>query len=59
MADARAAVTRQEAAAMYGVGLNVISEAIHSGELRAKRVGRQFRIAVADAQAWFESLPDA
>ena len=52
-------VTRAEAARLCSVGVNVISEAIHSGQLRAKRTGRHFRIAVADLKAWYEQLPDA
>lgn len=55
----RAAVTRAEAAAMYGVGEKVITQAIHSGALPAKLVSRRYRIGVGDLAAWFASLPDA
>jgi excisionase family DNA binding protein len=57
--DTRAAVSRDEAAAMYGVSLNTIRRAIASGALRAKKVGPKYRIDVAELRAWFEALPDA
>lgn len=59
MAELRAALSRAEAADMYGVHENAITAAIHSGALQAKKVGRQYRIGVDALQAWFEALPDA
>lgn len=59
MAEVFELVTRIEAARMCGVNPRVITEASRSGALRAKLVGRQYRIAVSDLRAWFESLPNA
>ena len=36
-----------------------LTRAIHAGDLRAKKVGRGFRIDARDLQKWFDSLPDA
>lgn len=58
----RLVLTRQEAADLYGVHVNVISAAIHTTEgsgLRAKRIGRAYAIHVDDLAAWWQSLPDA
>jgi len=58
----RRALTREEAANLYGVHETVISRAIHAEtgpRLRAKKVGRQYRIHLDDLEAWFASLPDA
>lgn len=54
-----AALSRAEAADKYGVHVNVITAAIHSGALQAKKVGRQYRIHVEQLEAWFAGLPDA
>lgn len=53
------AVSRDEAAAMYGVSLNTIRRAIHSGALKARMVGPKYRIDVEDLAAWFDALPEA
>lgn len=53
------AVSRQEAASLVRLDVRAISEAIHSGALPAKKVGRHYRIAVDDLRAWFAQLPDA
>ena len=57
--EQREALSRQEAAELYGVSFDTIKRAVNSGHLRAKRVGRRYRIGRADLRAWFESLPDA
>lgn len=53
------AVTRDQAAAMYGISLNTIRRAIHAGSLRARMVGRSYRLDVDDLAAWFAALPEA
>jgi excisionase family DNA binding protein len=55
----RRALSRNEAADLYGVHETVISRAIHAGELAAKKVGRQYRIETDALKAWFDALPDA
>ena len=57
--DERIAVSRQEAAELVKLDVRTISEAIHSGALPAKKVGRHYRIAVDHLRAWFAELPDA
>lgn len=57
--EAREALTREEAAELYGVSFSTIKRAIHAGHLRAKRVGVQYRVSRADLRAWWDSLPDA
>lgn len=68
MTAPRLAVTRKEAAAMFGVSESTIARAKNRGELRAKKTsrdpetgegtGRELYI-LADLQAWFDSLADA
>lgn len=55
----RRAVDRAEAAAMYGVSFDYIKRAVARGDIAAKKVGRSYRIAVADLETWFAALPDA
>lgn len=57
--DAREALTREEAADLYGVSFDTIKRAIHAGDLKAKRVGRRYRVHRDDLRAWWDSLPDA
>lgn len=59
MTAERRAVTRQEAADMYGVSFDTIKRAINKGALPAKKVGPQYRVDVKDLAAWFAALPDA
>lgn len=61
------AYSRQQAAREYGVGVDVISAAIHSGELQAKRSGKnadgdpvgKYLISAEALDAWFKNLVDA
>lgn len=61
------AYTIPEAAADYGVSDKVIRAAIHSGNLRAKRAGRnkdgdgvgKYLLTTAALDKWFDSLADA
>lgn len=46
------------AARLAGVSTATVYEAVHRGELRAKRVGRLIKILRPDVAAWLESLPD-
>lgn len=55
----RKALTRAEAAEVYGVSLSTIKRAVASGALCAKKNGRRFLISVADLDEWFAGLPDA
>lgn len=57
--NSRRAVTRQEAADMYGVSFDVIKRAINAQQLPAKKVGRTYRVSLDDLAAWWEGLPDA
>lgn len=59
MSDEQQAYSRDEAARLYGVSLSVIERAIHRGDLRAKKVGRKYRIDLAALRDWFNNLPDA
>lgn len=62
-------VSRRSAAEMCQVGLGVIDKAIHSGALRARKVGGviqdgervrfRYRIDVKDLEKWFGGLPEA
>lgn len=62
------AVTRRQAAAMVGLSIDVIKDAQHRGELKAK-VTRKDEVTgrstgttlydVAELRRWFEGLPDA
>lgn len=59
---AERAYTIPEAAALKGVSQDTIRKAIHAIEpplLRAKKVGRGYRISASALEAWFESLDDA
>lgn len=55
----QAAYNRQQAAQMYGVSLSTIERAIHSGALRAKKVGRLYLLSEKALQEWFEGLDEA
>jgi excisionase family DNA binding protein len=63
----RIALTRQEAAEVTGVSLDTIIRAIRSGELKAKRSGKdkkgqpagKYVIPVKAIEAWIEGLEDA
>lgn len=62
------AVSRRKAAALYDVGVDVIDKAIHSGALRARKVGGvvidgelrhfRYRIHIDDLERWFAALPE-
>jgi excisionase family DNA binding protein len=52
-------LTRAEAAAHLRTSLAKVDQAIHSGRLRAKKVGRNYLIRLADLDAYFDSLDDA
>ncbi len=60
--DAERAYSPEEAAAVKGVSVTYIRDAIKSTgvhHLRAKRVGRYLRIRASDLDEWFDGLPDA
>jgi len=50
------ALTLLDFCARYSVGRTTAYAQIRSGRLRALKVGRRTLIAVADAEAWFQSL---
>jgi excisionase family DNA binding protein len=56
--EVRRAFSKDEAAQLYGVSLQTINRAIHSGRLRAKKVGRYYRISSEALAEWFEGLED-
>ena len=59
---AEEAYTIPEAAALKRVSQDTIRQAIKRTEppfLRAKKVGRGYRITASALEAWFDSLPDA
>ena len=59
---AERAYTVREAAALKRVSANTIRQAIHATAppfLRAKLVGRGYRISASALEEWWESLPDA
>ena len=53
------AVTRKDAAAMYGVSVWTIDELIASGSVTARRMGRRVLVDVGSLRTWFDSLDDA
>lgn len=53
------AYTRDEAAEALRISKAKVDAAIHSGALKAKRVGRQYLIPAKALEAYLESLPDA
>lgn len=59
---AEPAYTIAEAAALKGVSPDYVRRAIHRTEapfLRAKKVGKSYRIAASALEEWWASLPDA
>ena len=48
-----------QAAAAVGTSKDRIDKAIHSGALRAKKIGRAVRIKPADLEAWLDAQDDA
>jgi excisionase family DNA binding protein len=56
---AEAAYTLSEAAGLKRVSQDYVRRAIRAGALRAKLIGKGYRIAASDLEAWWESLPDA
>lgn len=56
--EVRKAYSKDEAAHLYGVSLQTINRAIHSGRLRAKKIGRSYRISTDALAEWFEGLED-
>ena len=57
-AEVRKAFSKDEAAQLYGVSLQTINRAIHAGRLRAKKVGRYYRISAEALAEWFEGWED-
>lgn len=53
------AVSRQEAAAMYGVSEATLRRAEAAGTLRGKTIGGRRRYRVEDLEDWFDGLADA
>lgn len=53
------ALTAEEAVALTGIGIGTIRDAIRTGDLRAKQVGKNHHILPDDLRAWLISLPDA
>lgn len=58
-AVAEAAYTLAEAAGLKRVSQDYIRRAIRAGALRAKLIGKGYRINASDLEAWWEALPDA
>ncbi len=60
--EAEPAYTIPEAAAIKRVSPDTIRRAIHSTEppfLRARKIGRGYRIDASSLDAWWQSLPEA
>lgn len=55
----RKAVSRKEAAEMFGVSEATLRRAEAAGTLRAKTIGGRRRYRVEDLDAWFDGLDDA
>lgn len=55
----RKAVTRAEAAEMYGVSTATLRRAEAKGTLRGKKLGNRSLYRVEDLDAWFEGLESA
>ena len=53
------ALTRDEAAAALRTSKDKIDRAIRTGELKAKRIGRDVRIPVEALREYRDGLPDA
>jgi excisionase family DNA binding protein len=53
------ALNLRGAADAVNVSVDTLRREIHAGNLRAKRVGQEFRISVKALEDWFESLPDS
>jgi excisionase family DNA binding protein len=51
------ALSTGEACALAGVGMNTIYNAIHAGELVARKVGTRTIILRRDLNAWLGTLP--
>lgn len=48
----------KEASKLYSIGINVLYNAIHTGELRAYKPNcRDFLLKVTELEAWIESKP--
>lgn len=48
----------KEASIVYGIGRNLLYEAIHNGELKAyKPNGRDYLLKVSEIENWIESKP--
>ena len=50
---------KRETAAYLGVSIRQMERLIASGAIRARRLGRRIRIAVADVERYVSSLPAA
>jgi excisionase family DNA binding protein len=53
----RLSLSPEEASALTGIGLTSIREAIRSGHLKAKKLGRRVMILMDDLKAWLKALP--
>lgn len=56
---AEEAYTLAEAAGIKRVSQDFVRRAIRAGGLRAKLIGKGYRINASDLEAWWEALPDA
>jgi excisionase family DNA binding protein len=52
-------VRRREAAAMLGIGTSLIDELIASGQISAKKSGKNLLIVVASLEEYIAKLPPA
>lgn len=55
----RLVYTPQEAANALGVSYFYVLGAIKSGALKAKKIGKGYRVRISDLDTWFDSLEDA
>lgn len=55
----KVAITRKDAAALYGVSVWTIDELIAAGLVAAKRKGRRVLVDASSMRSWYEGLEDA
>ncbi|NUO57281.1 MAG: hypothetical protein HOV78_11485 [Hamadaea sp.] len=57
--NAKAAITRKDAAEKYAISVWMVDELIAAGLVSAKRVGRRVLVNAQSMQDWYDGLEDA
>ena len=55
----KGALTVDEFCSWAGIGRSKFYNEVKAGRIRVRKIGRKSVVAMADAQAWLESLPVA